>query len=272
MKYIAFLDILGFKSKMKSLNHNEIKDYIGNFSSTIYNIFKDYKDSSINGYIVSDSIILYTNNDDLCALYNILELVDIICRNEFRNNGILIRGGLAKGDFDDMPATELPKLSKKLIVGDGYVEAYNLENSLKIAGINLSNSVYEDIQSYSINTNVDEETIRNEKKYIYKYLTLDFLLCEEYLNIFVNMANKAKWLPHYYNTLYFAMKNENRDKMVKQLFINIQNLVCEKKPNENWRKLDIYIENSFNEEVIANYQKRFLKYIRNNFFHKNNNY
>ena len=34
------------------------------------------------------------------------------------------------------------------------------------------------------------------------------------------------------------------------------------KPSENWRLLDVFIKNSFQEDVLDDYQTRFLKYIR----------
>ena len=41
MKYVAFLDILGFKSKLKKLSQIEAKNYIGNFSATVYSLFQN---------------------------------------------------------------------------------------------------------------------------------------------------------------------------------------------------------------------------------------
>ena len=62
MKYVAFLDILGFKNKLRDLKQNRARSFIGNFSGTIFNIFNSQNFSDkINGYIVSDSLILYSN-------------------------------------------------------------------------------------------------------------------------------------------------------------------------------------------------------------------
>ena len=41
MKYVAFLDILGFKEKLRNLSQDEAKKYIGDFSEIVYSIFKD---------------------------------------------------------------------------------------------------------------------------------------------------------------------------------------------------------------------------------------
>ncbi len=62
-KYVAFLDILGFKNKLKRISQENAKNYIKAFSTTIYKIFQynnQLNSRKINGFIVSDSVILYT--------------------------------------------------------------------------------------------------------------------------------------------------------------------------------------------------------------------
>ena len=61
-KYVAFLDILGFKSKLKQLGHAATKQYISSFSSTAYNEWNRYNPKLVKGYIVSDSFIIYSEN------------------------------------------------------------------------------------------------------------------------------------------------------------------------------------------------------------------
>lgn len=39
MKYVAFLDILGFKDRIRGLKAEEVKNLIRAFSGTIFNIF-----------------------------------------------------------------------------------------------------------------------------------------------------------------------------------------------------------------------------------------
>ena len=88
------------------------------------------------------------------------------------------------------------------------------------------------------------------------------MLDEKNLKRFIKLANESGWLPHYYNTIYFAMKLEKSDNKIEQVFLNIQKQVCDEKPGENWRDLDLYIKNSFADGVIAEYKTRFLKHIR----------
>ena len=264
-KYVAFLDILGFKNKLKEFSQENAKNYIKAFSTTIYKIFQynnQLNSRKINGFIVSDSVILYTSNVSNKILNELIHIVEEICREEFSQNGIIMRGAIAKGEFDNIPAVELPKLQKQLIVGSAYVEAYLLESAVKTIGINLSKVVYEDLINCDLSINIIEERIDGEIYYVFQYMTLDFLMNKTNMQRFIALAKESKWLPHYYNTVYFAMKSQNNNKKIKQVFINIQNLVCDNKPKENWRDLDLFIKNTFAEGVIDEYKTRFLKYIR----------
>lgn len=264
-KYVAFLDILGFKNKLKEFSQENAKNYIKAFSTTIYKIFQynnQLNSRKINGFIVSDSVILYTSNVSNKILNELIHIVEEICREEFSQNGIIMRGAIAKGEFDNIPAVELPKLQKQLIVGSAYVEAYLLESAVKTIGINLSKVVYEDLINCDLSINIIEERIDGKIYYVFQYMTLDFLMNKTNMQRFIALAKESKWLPHYYNTVYFAMKSQNNNKKIKQVFINIQNLVCDNKPKENWRDLDLFIKNTFAEGVIDEYKTRFLKYIR----------
>lgn len=261
MKYVAFLDILGFKNKLAQIPQDKAKNFIGDFSATVYSVFRQ-QPVNINGFIVSDSIVLSTNDVMPQSLISLVNTVQAICKEEFSQNGILIRGAIAKGEFDDMPAKELSNLQKRLIVGQGYVDAYLLESSTKMIGINLSKEVYCDLKNCDIYFDIMEEKIEKNDHYILRYITVDYLIDENNMRQFVKLASEANWLPHYYNALYFALKKETNDKKVEQFFMNITQLVCNENPSENWRSLDVFIKNSFQKDVLDGYQTRFLKYIR----------
>lgn len=263
MKYVAFLDILGFKEKLKSLNQNKARDYISNFSTTIYNIWKDNETNLIKGFIVSDSLIIYSDNTSAKALQEIISVIDAVCKEEFKNNSILIRGAIAKGEFDKLEAKELSSLGKGLVVGQAYVDAYLLEGTIKTLGIALSEEVYEDYSNSNLSKkNILKDSINGKKCNIYRYLDADFLLNPDNLSNFIQLANDSNWLPHYYNALYFAIKKENSDKKVLQIFNNIIKEINGDKISENWRSLDTFIKHTFVQDVSGDFQKRFLKFLR----------
>lgn len=261
MKYVAFLDILGFKNKLRSQNQLEAKQFIGDFSRTIYSVFNGGEFHDIHGYVVSDSVILHTSDTASRSLIALYDLIQQICQKEFVEHGILIRGAIAKGEFDKMPAAELPNLQKGLMVGQAYVDAYLLEGSVKSIGINLSEPVYQDIRECYSSADVVDEKFENQVRYIMRTITVDTLLEPDSLRQFVSLANASEWLPHYYNTLHFALKLVNSDGKVNQVFDNIFHLL-RSADDSGWRKIDRFVENAFQSEVISHFKTRFLRYIR----------
>lgn len=264
MKYVAFLDILGFKEKLKELDHNGIRNYISDFSSVVFDEWQKSEYKMLQGYIVSDSFVINSEDVSDRSLEELLSVVRKICEQEFAKNGVLIRGGLAKGEFDKLEAKELSTLRKGLIVGQAYVDAYLLEGSAKLIGISLSKDVYEDIKNMGqFYCDLFQEPLGGETIYIFRYLTVDFLMDKDNLKNFVDLAIKAKWKPHYYNAIYFALRGEKRENSVGLIFSNIIEEIKRNSPVDNWRKIDDFIKGAFSNDVIPDFQKRFLKYIRN---------
>ena len=94
-----------------------------------------------------------------------------------------------------------------------------------------------------------------------RYFNFDFLNEPENIINFTNMAIDAGWIPHYYNTLYWALLNEKPTKAIS-LFNGIVNCVNNGNPGENWRSLDMFIKGAFHDEVNTHYQTRFLAFLR----------
>lgn len=278
VKYVAFLDILGFKNKIRGLQPGKAKDFIFDFSGTIFNIFmKENSNNKINGYIVSDSVILYSSDDSKDSLEALIKLTGEICKNEFIDNNILMRGAIAKGEFDKVPAEERLDLEKGLIVGEAYIKAYLVEDSgsVKAMGVILSEDVYEDIKDI-LDPNITKDIVeekKDKKYYLLRYINVDFLCKDNLKNFitFITLAKESKWLPHYYNTIYFVIKKEN-DKKIEEMFVNIENTVYNKLSNKNWNKnwrdIDLFIKNAFAEGVINDFKSKFLKHIRKKLIQK----
>lgn len=262
MKYVAFLDILGFKDRLKKATHAEAQTYIQQFSSIIYRNFQKLGNKNrINGYVFSDSLILYSLDTELISLLELIKLIQNICKDEFIEKGFLIRGSITRGQFDEINANNLDNLRKGLLVGTAFVEAYTLESSEKVIGITLSKIVYEDL-NYN-NYLKDEIENDNNTSYFIRYIDLDFLLSGRNLYEFIKLAIESEWKPHYYNALYLAIKNECTDKKVEDLFIKVENIIVDIPSKIGWRALDSFIENAFSKDVKVGFKKRFLKHIRN---------
>ena len=142
-----------------------------------------------------------------------------------------------------------------------------MEDSFKAMGIALSEDVYNDMDILQICTNVTcEKKDSNTSLRMLKYLSLDFLLEETNLQKFVDLARKSKWLPHYYNTLGVAFMGERNEKKVSQIFTNIIDIIAQGDPSANWKHIDEFVENAFNEEVLNTFKKRFLRFLRKKIF------
>lgn len=259
-KYVAFLDILGFKKKLQQLGQNAAKQYISAFSATAYREWEQLRPEMVEGYIVSDSFIIYTRDASRLALTELLTIIDQICKKEFSENKILIRGAIAKGEFDRMPAVELSNLSKGLMVGQAYVDAYTMENAAKVAGILLTEEVYSDISELDSRFECTEEKTAGASNYIMRYLDYEYLTQIDNMRIYVELAALSNWLPHYYNTLYFAIKAERNSNKATTLFESILASIGD--PSEYWQEIDRFIKNAFDKDVMPGFQKRFLKYLR----------
>ena len=260
-KYVAFLDILGFKKKLKKFSQEDAKSFIEHFSMTAFAQWKAINPSLVTGYIVSDSFILYSQDTSTQSISQLLTLVERICQQEFSANGILIRGAIAKGEFDRIEAREIPSLRKELIVGQAYVDAYLTEASIKTAGIALTNEVFQDIEAYALTIDCFRENVNGKDICVMRYFNFDFLNEPENIISFTNLALSAGWLPHYYNTLYWALMNEKPNKAMT-LFNSIVNCINNGNPGENWRSLDEFIKGAFNGEVNSHFQTRFLAFLR----------
>ena len=166
-----------------------------------------------------------------------------------------------QGEFDRVEAREIPSLRKGLIVGQAYVDAYLMEGSIKTAGIALTDEVFQDIEAYVYPIDCFRENINGKDICVMRYFNFDFLNEPENIINFTNMAIDAGWIPHYYNTLYWALLNEKPTKAIS-LFNGIVNCVNNGNPGENWRSLDMFIKGAFHDEVNTHFQTRFLAFLR----------
>ena len=123
--YIAFLDILGFRSLIQTYGFEEIKK--------IYNKILDFQVKplikanvyqEINSYIMSDSVVLYIAaelTDSFIALLDTCLQLQI--KLLLNNPPIFLRGGIDKG---------LLYHQGNIIFGEGLIKAYTLESQLAV--------------------------------------------------------------------------------------------------------------------------------------------
>ena len=271
MKYVAFLDVLGFKQLLKKYTQEQSENFIASLSSLLYRVWEERRaqeSENIRGYIVSDSIIVYTENCSSDALKELIGYIIEVCNRAFVEQSILFRCGIAKGSFNHLKSYSFDNLQKGLIVGQAYVNAYLLEGKSKISALILEKSVADDIVEHTNYTVTHINKGSNESQYVLKWADIDLLLNNNNLVNYVRIAAESDWLPHYYNTLYsFMYKSENGNKQ-NQVFENILEILSDQNRTQNYRDINKFIESVFSDDVQYEFRQMFLKFLRGKLFIK----
>ncbi len=199
MKFVAFLDILGFKEIVQNNDHEDLvsifKDHIHlNLQIAIANgmyihsegnqekkVFADFNKIKINSFVISDSIIIWTNNSSVLEFVYLIQALQIFLAGTFVN-GIPLRGGVSLGNLSVVGEEYSNNfvVNHKTIVGEGLVNAYTLEGISEWSGCIIDEKTIKYIDnevSKAFNGNdtflneMDVISIRSmiEKKLISKY-------------------------------------------------------------------------------------------------------
>jgi hypothetical protein len=133
-KYIAFVDVLGFKNLVNKIEKKETYDssFHNTDKDTFGTINKFYEQVSIENYLEKDNEDLQITCISDCLIIsatsysNILRFLfylqnNLLCQ-DYDNNKLLTRGYLTKGKF-------IHDTSKNLIFGEAYQRAYLAEEN-----------------------------------------------------------------------------------------------------------------------------------------------
>lgn len=140
-RFVAFLDILGFKDWISRSSHEEIYDKLSKISYIRLALEKltdnynskniDYRDINIVSF--SDSIVIFSKDDSLENFKHFLFSVVFLFTNAIEN-GIPIKGGAAYGEVS------LNK-SEQIYFGQPIIDAYLIEEDVNYLCITLHNSL-----------------------------------------------------------------------------------------------------------------------------------
>lgn len=267
MKYVAFIDTLGFKQRIQSISHEEAVEVIRQFNQSVYNLWSELGldfDETIKGRTFSDSFIIHSQGDSIAELEKIVKFLVRLYKSSITQCDLPLRGGLSVGNFADIPATEFNNLQKGLIVGTAFIDAYLLESDNGIKGskllfgqeINLKiEHALSGYETKKVKTAIDGKTI-----YELKWGNLIYLTESNYraLNKFIQLGTESKWLDHYYGTLEtFLIKESEENK--KEIFSRIIDKI---KLDYRYNDLDNFIENYLKSDSAAYTKRSFLKYLR----------
>ena len=126
-RFVAFLDIMGFKERVARTEHDRLLDLLTNFNRDITRYVGKYKNAEIQLAQFSDSIVLFSNDDTPESLKTLAEVTRGIMQTAIKLQ-IPIKGAIAQGKMTcDFP--------KQLFFGQALIDAYLLEESIHYYGI-----------------------------------------------------------------------------------------------------------------------------------------
>lgn len=271
MKYVAFIDVLGFKEKIKNKTQTQASELISEFSRLIYREWETQKndaDTVLNGSIISDCAIVNTID---CSAQSLKRLIDFLV-NLFKHSAFehdfLLRAAIAKGEFEKLPTFSHKNLSKNLIVGQAYIDAYILEGLFKGSIITFDKEIYDDIQEINelshkitqVTQNASSTLSKDQTYYNLQWAKLSDILIDSHLEHFVSQGIEGKWLPHYYQTLYMFMVDKSNEEK-NELLDNVWKCIS-RRDNNFKNHSDLFIRNAFCESVEYNMQKYIARFIR----------
>lgn len=217
--FVAFLDILGFKKIAMNEKFSFLYDLfhdITNFSNLLLKsnnnvMTKDMLDT-VTVNIISDSIFISVPKSTDRSLEILVLLINTLVFNLFIEYGVLVRGGIAEGDYyaDD-----------RIAFGPGLVKAYSLENSL---------AVYPRI-IFTRNTNESYMKIVSPEKYrdINELISLDcddqLVFCDYIGFAFLRISHDVIYqiiTPQKAQAIFARFKNILEDDISKEIDMNVR--------------------------------------------------
>lgn len=145
-RFVAFLDIMGFKDRVARNEHDDVLKELEIFQSNISQYVSYHRDANIQIALFSDSILIYSQDDTSSSLH---ALADITCHIMMyaiqQENPIPLKGAIAAGR---MTCNQ----TKQLYFGQALIDAYLLEENVKYYGVLVHHSA----EKYLKNNNFPE--------------------------------------------------------------------------------------------------------------------
>ncbi len=151
-KYIAYLDILGFRSLVESNKLSDVKNAYNTFLQKGFDLgIKKFNDVievtkmvPLKSVAISDSIIVWTENPTRLSFISIMAAIDGLLTMGFYY-GLCLRGSLVAGELETFNPPENLKHYKMaiqpIILGKGLISAIELEKKQLWSGCIVSKDV-----------------------------------------------------------------------------------------------------------------------------------
>lgn len=146
-RFVAYLDIMGFQDMVFRESHEEVLETMEKFRLPIKKLKKEAKErlqGSASGWdlfentvikpvIFSDSVLLFSSDDSLGSVENIVWQVRSVLSHALLN-GIPIKGAIAYGE-------QTADFGKSLYFGKPLIDAWELQKELIIYGVVLHHTI-----------------------------------------------------------------------------------------------------------------------------------
>ena len=151
-KFVALIDILGFKDIIQKNSHEKVVHLFDNFRVYLQMGIADYKStedqwgravfdvsqSVVNSTIISDSIILWTTDSSTEAFFELVKCIQRFTSFCHNNPMISLRGGITFGefyyDYSGVIKGKDSLMVHPIMRGKALVGVYEIEKTLQFAG------------------------------------------------------------------------------------------------------------------------------------------
>ena len=133
-RFVAFLDIMGFKDRVARNEHEDVLEELEIFQSNISQYVSYHRDANIQIALFSDSILIYSQDDKLSSLHALADITSHIMMYAIQQEKpIPLKGAIAAGR---MTCNQ----TKQLYFGQALIDAYLLEENVKYYGVLVHHS------------------------------------------------------------------------------------------------------------------------------------
>lgn len=169
LRFVAFLDLLGFKDKVMRKTHQEIYEELGKISklkelvekNTMLKQKKRFLDADVYVVSFSDSIVLFSKNNSFENFEYFLIALRAIFSNSIRAR-IALKGGMAYGEIS------LNKTAQ-VYFGQPIIDAYLIEEDVNYLGVVAHDSIDKFLNTYKQQTEdspIVNKLIFKDKSYL----------------------------------------------------------------------------------------------------------
>jgi len=158
-RYVAFLDIMGFKDRLQRDGHEKVKEMLESLHPTISTIEQiasyfsgSKKTATVKPVVFSDSIILVSSDKSESAFMWMTIFTQLILSNAIMQ-GIPIKGAIACG-------IETANFKKSLHFGKPLIDAHELQNELLLYGVVLHHSAEKSLTELKMDSKITQSVIK----------------------------------------------------------------------------------------------------------------